>query len=157
MLLVLFTGNLLMEPRVDQMEASLSWPIALLINLVLLVLFGLQHSIMARHSFKQWIIQWVPEKLERMVYGVVSSLVLIIVVLCWQAIPIVIWDVKVEWARIALYTLFFLGWLLNLAASNLIDGPQLLGLTQLKAYFLGAKNSLFALVKLTKFLGDFSN
>ena len=93
-----------MEPRVDQMEASLSWPIALLINLVLLVLFGLQHSIMARHSFKQWIIQWVPEKLERMVYGVVSSLVLIIVVLCWQAIPIVIWDVKVEWARIALYT-----------------------------------------------------
>jgi len=141
LLFVLFTGNLLTWPRLDAMQSLNSWPVALGINIILLLLFGLQHSIMARKPFKAMLLKWLPEGLERMFYGLASSLVLLLLIFFWQPIPIVLWDIKLEGLRIALYALFFLGWLLNLVASNSIDGAALLGVRQLKRHFYGGQTS----------------
>ncbi len=135
LLFVLFTGNLLPDPRIDQLQAEMSLPIAIFINVLLLILFGLQHSIMARKGFKQRIQKWIPYGFERMFYNIASSIVLVIVIYFWQAIPIVIWNVQIEWIKIALYTLFFLGYFLSFGAAISTDGFRLAGLRQLAHYF----------------------
>ncbi|MEM8906550.1 MAG: isoprenylcysteine carboxylmethyltransferase family protein [Bacteroidota bacterium] len=136
LLFVAFVGNLWPTHQLDAMQSEQALPYALLINLVLLTLFGLQHSLMARSTFKQWLRQWLPQGLERMIYNLSSAIVLLLLIYYWQAMPLVIWQAKAEWLRIGIYTVFFLGWFLSFVASNLIDGFQLVGLRQLAIHFL---------------------
>ncbi len=67
---------------------------AILIDVGLLLIFGLQHSIMAREGFKNWLKTYLPPSIERITYILASSLILIIVVLFWQPFGTLIWDVR---------------------------------------------------------------
>lgn len=139
LLLVLFLGNVLPDFRIDVIHADVPILRSVLINLGLLLIFGFQHSGMARKWFKQISRKWIPYGLERMVYSVISSMVLFLLIFFWQPIPILLWNIEVEWVQIVLYALFFLGWFLVLVSSALIDGLRFAGIRQLAAYFLGKK------------------
>lgn len=103
---------------------------ALAINLALLGLFALQHSGMARPGFKRWWTRLVPAPIERSTYVLVSSLVLLLLFWLWQPLPQAVWHIASEPARLAVYGLSALGWLLVLTGSFLINHFELFGLQQ---------------------------
>jgi len=110
---------------------------ALAIDLGLLVLFALQHSIMARPAFKRWWTGFVPEAAERSTYLLASSLALIAVFLYWEPIGGVVWSVAEGWGRTAVIGLYALGWLLLLYTTFLIDHFDLFGLAQVWRHVKG--------------------
>ena len=103
---------------------------ALLIDVGLLGLFAIQHSVMARPFFKRWFTRLVPESAERSTYVLASSLALIVMFVNWQPLGGVVWNVTDPIARSMLYGGFAFGWLLVLAATFLINHFDLLGLRQ---------------------------
>ena len=111
--------------------------VALVINVGLLVLFGLQHSIMARPGFKTWWTRTVPQPLERTTYVFISDLLMVLLFWQWRPMPDVIWDVQNSIGSGVLWTLFWAGWGLLLAASWVIDHFDLFGLRQVYLYARG--------------------
>ena len=128
--LIGFVGDLPGLPRtVDQPEAYEPWK-AVLVNLGLIALFGVQHSVMARQGFKRAWTRIVPEPIERSCYVLFASLALILMFLLWRPIPIPVWHVDNEIGRILLWTLFGAGWTIVLISTFLISHFELFGLTQ---------------------------
>lgn len=119
----------------DDPAALTTWQ-AILIDLGLLTMFGLQHSVMARPAFKQWWMQYVPAPMERSVYVLCSSVALLVLMLCWQPLGGVIWSVQSEAARIAVYAVFALGWAVLFLATFLINHFDLFGLRQVWLHLL---------------------
>jgi protein-S-isoprenylcysteine O-methyltransferase Ste14 len=111
--------------------------VALAVDLGLLLLFGLQHSVMARPGFKAVWTKIVPPVVERSTYVLFSSLALFVLFWKWQAIGGVIWDVQNDTARIAMYALYALGWAIVLAVTFLINHFDLFGLRQVWLYLIG--------------------
>ena len=135
--LVGFTANLLVPTSVDSGIAA-PWNQAVVIDLLLLALFGLQHSVMARRSFKRWWAQWVPPTVERSTFVLATSLVLAL--LYWQWRPIsapAVWRVEHALAANALMTVFWLGWMLALISTFLINHFELFGLQQAFSRLMG--------------------
>ena len=99
-------------------------------NLLLILLFGLQHSVMARPWFKQWIGRRIPHEAERSVYVFASGLVLGVFPVLWQPMTGTIWWVEHPAGQIGIYVLFALGLLLTLAAVIAIDAMDLIGFRQ---------------------------
>jgi methanethiol S-methyltransferase len=131
-----FVGNLLVPKSMDS-AVTLPLAQALLINLGLLTVFALQHSIMARPAFKRWLTRWIPEAAERSTYVLLSSLALIAVFWGWQPLGGVVWQVEHPIGQAALYALFAMGWLLVLVSTFLINHFDLFGLRQVWLYLLG--------------------
>ena len=128
--LIGFVGNLPMLPRtVDQGPLIAPLP-ALVIDLALIAGFGIQHSVMARQGFKRAWTRIVPEPLERSVYVLSASLMLILLFACWHPIAGTIWMVDAPIGQYVLYGLFGLGWGIVLLSTFLINHFELFGLSQ---------------------------
>ena len=103
---------------------------ALIVNLLLMSLFAIQHSVMARRQFKQWWTQFVPKSVERSTYVLLASLALVLLFWQWRPIPAVVWQVADPQVAMAITALSFLGWLIVLTSTFLINHFELFGLHQ---------------------------
>lgn len=104
--------------------------VAMVGNLLLITLFGVQHSVMARQGFKRAWTRIVPEPAERSVYVLAASIVLIILFTFWRPIPGLVWEVESPLLAGLLWTLFAAGWAIVLLSTFLINHFELFGLQQ---------------------------
>jgi methanethiol S-methyltransferase len=126
---IAFVGGFLVPTRLDgPLEGSLAAAIA--VNLGLLTVFALQHSIMARPWFKERWTQIVPWTIERSTYVLFASLALLLLFWQWRPIGIEIWNIEAPLARAVLWTVFATGWATVLVVTFLIDHFDLFGLRQ---------------------------
>ncbi|MDX1656261.1 MAG: isoprenylcysteine carboxylmethyltransferase family protein, partial [Candidatus Competibacteraceae bacterium] len=133
-----FIGNLWVPKTLDG-PPQLPLLQALLIDLGLLSLFAVQHSVMARPGFKRLWTQIVPRPMERSTYVLFSSLALLALFAFWQPLGGTLWQVDSPLGRTLIYGLYFLGWALVLAATFLINHFDLFGLRQVWLYLRGRR------------------
>lgn len=126
---IAFVGGFLVPKTIDS-GGTAPLGAALLIDTAVLLLFAFQHSGMARQGFKRWWTRIVPWPIERSTYVLFASLALILVLVAWRPIPQVVWDVEHGAARVALWTLFGLGWATVFAATFMIGHGDLFGVQQ---------------------------
>jgi methanethiol S-methyltransferase len=134
-----FVGNVFVPKSIDT-GASAPLAQALVVNLALLALFAVQHSAMARRSFKEWWTRIVPPAVERSTFVLATSIVLAL--LLWQWRPIaqpVIWNVQNHAAKELIWAVFWLGWGVLLISSFLINHFELFGVRQVFAHFEGSE------------------
>jgi protein-S-isoprenylcysteine O-methyltransferase Ste14 len=124
-----FIGDLVVPKTIDSAPGA-DMPEALVINLALLSLFAVQHSVMARQGFKAVWTRIIPRAAERSTYVLISSLILALICWKWQAIPKVVWDVSSPAFRSLLLGTFALGWLILLFSTFMINHFDLFGLRQ---------------------------
>jgi protein-S-isoprenylcysteine O-methyltransferase Ste14 len=124
-----FIGNFGVPRTLDGAPTS-SFATALLIDLGLLGLFAIQHSVMARPIFKRWFTKTIPESAERSTYVLLSSVALIALFAWWQPLGGVVWHVTDATLRGVLWASFAFGWLLLLASTFHINHFDLFGLRQ---------------------------
>jgi methanethiol S-methyltransferase len=124
-----FVGNIVVPRSVDH---ALSAPVglAVLIDVLLLGVFAIQHSVMARPAFKRWWTRFVPVSIERSTYVVLASGALLLLYWQWRTLPDVVWDVNPSAARVALWALFWLGWATVFFSSFMVNHFDLFGLRQ---------------------------
>ncbi len=131
-----FVGNIWVPRSMDSAPVT-SVGAALLIDSLLLGIFAIQHSVMARPAFKRWWTRIVPVAAERSTYTLLSSIALIVLFWQWRPIGQVIWNVESEPGRTLLYAGFAFGWLLVLVSTFLINHFDLFGLRQVWLEFRG--------------------
>ena len=127
--LVGFVANIWVPRTVDH---GLSAPIgeAVLVNVLLVGAFGVQHSVMARPAFKTCWTRFVPPSIERSTFVVLSSAVLVLLYWQWRTMPAVIWVVQQPSWRLVVWALFWLGWAIALASTFMVSHFDLFGLRQ---------------------------
>jgi methanethiol S-methyltransferase len=124
-----FIGNFGTPKSLDS-PAQVSWKTALAVDVALLSLFALQHSLMARRWFKRFLTRFIPTAAERSTYVVASSLALALMFWKWEPLGGTVWRVEASAARSLLYAMFGFGWLLVLVATFAINHFDLFGLRQ---------------------------
>jgi protein-S-isoprenylcysteine O-methyltransferase Ste14 len=135
--LIGFSGNLLVSKSVD-IGRGAPWGEAMVGDLLLLGLFAVQHSVMARRGFKQWWARIVPPAVERSTFVVATCVVLALLFWLWVPIPQpVVWKVDAAAAAALLWALFGLGWVVLLVSTFQIDHFELFGLRQVYARATG--------------------
>jgi methanethiol S-methyltransferase len=132
-----FVGNIVVPKSIDIGGATASTKEALIINVVLLGLFAVQHSVMARQGFKRWWTGFVPKSVERSTYVLLSSLVLSLLFWQWQPLTDVIWSVNNPTGAVILHALLWIGWGIALISTFLINHFDFFGLHQVYAYWQG--------------------
>ncbi len=133
-----FAGNLLVPKGIDGTpEVPLLQ--AILTNTAFLLLFAVQHSVMARPAFKRWWTQFVPEPIERSTYVLFSSIILSSMMAFWQPMGGTVWSVENETVRAILLVFYLTGWAIVFLATFLINHFDLFGLRQIWLYFRGEK------------------
>lgn len=133
-----FVTNLVVPTGLDSKPTS-SFGYALGVNMGMLLLFSLQHSIMARPAFKKWWTKIVPEPIERSTYVLLSSLCLILIFWQWQPMGGILWSIDSEVGRMILHGISLLGFGIVLISTFLINHFDLFGLRQVWLYFMGKK------------------
>lgn len=109
---------------------------ALLVNAGLILLFGLQHSIMARRKFKNWLIQFIPEAAERATFMLTTGMVICASLYYWQTLPGVVWAAESSTAYWTLLGVNVIGWSYLLLATFVTNHFELMGLRQVYLYFV---------------------
>ena len=137
-----FVGNIFVPKSIDG-TPQVHLAQAILTNASLLLLFALQHSIMARPVFKSWWTKIIPEQAERSTYVLLSSLCLILLVWQWQPMGGFIWRIEEPIVKTILTVLFIIGWMIVLISTFMINHFDLFGLRQVWLYFLGKNMSRF--------------
>ncbi|MGE5244841.1 MAG: methanethiol S-methyltransferase [Betaproteobacteria bacterium] len=132
-----FVSNVGVPHAIDSAPAG-SWPVSLAIDLVLLTLFAVQHSVMARPAFKRRWTRIVPPVVERSTFVLAASAALALLFWQWRPLGGVVWDMTPPLLRMAAYAISAAGWLMVLASTLLIDHLHLFGLRQVWDYWRGA-------------------
>lgn len=125
-----FIGNIIVPKSIDSGTETTLFS-SILINVVLLSVFALQHSIMARPAFKKWFTTIISPAMERSTYILLSSLALMLIYWQWQPITITVWETNSKIAIDILTGIFFLGWLIVLLSTFMINHFELFGLAQI--------------------------
>ena len=131
-----FVGDLVVGKSIDSGRV-VSPLLAIVVDVALLSLFALQHSIMARPAFKRWWKRFVPPPVERSTFVLFSSLVLLLLFWQWLPLPETIWNLSDSVLRFLLFALYGAGWLIVLLSSCLIDHSALFGLRQVYLFWQG--------------------
>ncbi|MCA8974012.1 MAG: DUF1295 domain-containing protein [Planctomycetes bacterium] len=155
-----FVTGFFVPVALDTGAADAATPTALLIDLGLIALFGLQHAVMARAGFKQWLARFVPASIERTIFMLATCGVLALMFAQWRALPTVLWSLQGTAAAIV-YAVAFAGWVVVLFSTFLIDHFDLFGLRQTWLAFRGqpysqrpfVEHSLYRVVRHPLMLG----
>ena len=131
-----FVGNFIVPKTIDG-DPQTSLVSAILINASLLLLFALQHSIMARPAFKRWWTRFVPQPMERSTFVLLSSLCLMLMMWQWQPIGGMVWSTENETVKTILMITNLAGWFIVLLSTFMINHFDLFGLRQTWLYFIG--------------------
>src|SRR5262245_33006567 len=131
-----FLGNVIVPKSLDS-EVTDPWATALAIDLGLLALFAVQHSVMARQGFKRVLTRIIPSPVERSTYVLASSLLLLLLFWQWRPLGGGVWEVQNEVGRAVLYGGFAFGWALVLVSTFVINHFDLFGLRQTWRAFRG--------------------
>ena len=124
-----FVGNLVVPKGIDA-GAPGALTTSLIINIALLGLFAVQHSVMARPGFKRWWTKIVPTVVERSTYVLLASLILLLLYWQWQPIGAEIWNVSTPLWSTILWVVFAIGWVIVLLSTFMIGHFELFGLRQ---------------------------
>jgi protein-S-isoprenylcysteine O-methyltransferase Ste14 len=127
----------LMVPKTIDTGLHTTASTAVVVNLLLMSLFAVQHSVMARKGFKAWWTQYVPKPIERSTYVLASSLCLLLLFWQWRPIPAVVWQVTDPDLAVAVAVLSLAGWVLVFASTFLINHFELFGLSQVTNHLSG--------------------
>ena len=134
-----FIGNYWVPKSIDLGSAADPRE-AVIVDLLLLGAFAIQHSVMARPAFKHWWTKIIPPVIERSTYVLLSSLILLLLFWQWQPIPTRIWRVEGIAAH-ALTALYWLGWAIAIGSTFMIDHFDLFGLRQVFSALRGSATS----------------
>ncbi|QQO24405.1 isoprenylcysteine carboxylmethyltransferase family protein [Bradyrhizobium diazoefficiens] len=126
-----------MVPKTIDTGIQTSAAEAVIINLLLMSLFAVQHSVMARPQFKAWWTQFVPKPVERSTYVLLASLSLLLLFWQWRPLPSVIWSVENPDIAVTLVTVSFVGWVLVFTSTFIINHFELFGLHQVTNHLVG--------------------
>src|SRR5580704_8487331 len=133
---IAFVEDLLVPKTIDTGTAGPAVQ-ALIVNLVLLSIFAIQHSVMARPQFKQWWTKFVPQPVERATYVLFASLALALLLWQWRPMPETVWQISDTRFAMTLTCLSLVGWLLVLTSTFLINHFELFGLHQVANNLVG--------------------
>ena len=129
--LICFVGDLSFAPlTVDRGGIEGPIALALIVNVALIAIFGLQHSVMARQGFKRAWTRIVPAHLERSAFVLAASVALIVLFLFWRPMPGVVWEIGNPLLANLMWALFWIGWATVLVSTFLINHFELFGLQQ---------------------------
>ena len=128
-----FVGNLFFDKTIDSGQTVDLW-VSFAINGLLLGVFAVQHSLMARPRFKTWFTKLVPVVIERSTYVLLSSLALLLLYWQWRPIPDLVWNLENSFLYYLILAIYFLGWAIVLLSSFIINHFELFGLEQVYFY-----------------------
>jgi methanethiol S-methyltransferase len=143
--LVVFIGNI-SEPQSMHTHPNSGLLEAALVDVGLVGLLALQHLIMARQGFKKWWTRIIPEPVERSTFVHAANVCLVVLLVFWQPIPLIVWELKGQIFPFILHASLFLGLILTACSISLIAPFDLLGLRQVYCHF---RNEPYTPVPLT--------
>ena len=124
-----FVGGFVVPKTIDTGSES-SATEAVVVNLLLMSLFAVQHSVMARQQFKQWWTRYVPKPVERSTYVLLASLCLLLLFWQWRPMPAIVWQIDDPDAAVTVATVSLGGWIIVLTSTFMINHFELFGLHQ---------------------------
>ena len=133
---IAFVGNLPVPKTIDSGEAG-ALAVALVVDTLLLGLFAIQHSVMARPAFKRWWTRFVPVSVERATYVLLASLALLLLYWQWRPIPQPVWTITNPAGATLMLAITWTGWGVVLLSTFLINHFELFGLRQVYARWRG--------------------